>query len=97
MRETTNRFAEPPTVRLKTGALEAKARSRNWTTAAELARALRISPPSLSRLLNEDEAGKPLQMPGETFIAAVLAAFPESKFEDFFELVPAKTTLRCAS
>lgn len=97
MRETTNRAAEDSTVRLKIGALEAKARSRNWSTARELAVALRTSGANLSRILNTDEQGEPLQTPGTKFIAAVLAAFPESTFEDFFEVIPAESTLGRAS
>lgn len=97
---TTNGFAGTPPIRLKIDKLRAAARRNKWTTDKELASALQVSPASLSRILNTDEDGNPLQNPGETFIARILTAFPGAKFEDFFEVgskTRSRTNLRRAS
>lgn len=72
-------------IRLRIDRLRAAAQQRGWTTAAEISQALGVSAPNLSRLLNRDHP----QQPGAAFIAAVLAAFPDHRFEDFFEVTQA--------
>lgn len=71
-----------PAIRLRIDRFLGVARKQGWTTAAEISQALGISAGNLSRLFNRDHP----QQPGTTFIAAVLAAFPQHKFEDFFEV-----------
>jgi hypothetical protein len=73
-----------PTVRLKKDQLLAAARGRKWHTARDLARGLGLNPAQISRAFNENHP----QGPGQRFIASVLHAFPERRFEDFFEVDP---------
>jgi hypothetical protein len=73
--------------RLKSDATVALRKEQLWrhapagvTTQDELALFLRVSPVNVWRLMRGDIG------PGERFIAAVLAAFPDKRFEDFFEV-----------
>jgi hypothetical protein len=57
--------------------------TKGWVRYEDQARGLGISQATISRTL----AG--LQRPGPSFIAALIVAFPESRFEDLFEVVDA--------
>lgn len=57
-------------------------RAKGWITQEQQAQALNVGQNTISRVLAGIQ-----QRPGPTFIAAVLTAFPEAKFEDLFEIV----------
>lgn len=83
MRGTTDGYTPPPPVLyLKIEVLRAAALQRGWLTASELAQGLKVSDANISRLLDDKRERR--QTPGPSFIAAVLVAFPDRSFEDFF-------------
>jgi hypothetical protein len=68
-------------IRLRTEQFRRRARLHGLDTDTALAAHLGINRSTLFRMLNGDAA------PGEKFMAQVLAAFPELRFEDLFEVV----------
>jgi transcriptional regulator with XRE-family HTH domain len=79
----TNYDTDAPAIYLRHERFKDAVRSRGWTTVREMAGGIGVSGASISRLLHADPSRR--QSPGEAFIAAVLVAFPEFGFYDFFE------------
>jgi len=68
-------------IRLRTRQFRKFAALKGWRSDEAASRALGVNPATLSRVLRGKTA------PGERFIAATLAAFPEMDFADLFEVV----------
>jgi hypothetical protein len=78
------------TLRLRTDHFTACAHAKGWITQEDQARGLSVHQSSVSRII------KGAQRPGPSFIAAVLLAFPDAEFRDFFEIVEAEPMGRAA-
>jgi hypothetical protein len=70
-----------PAIRLRTEQFQRHSRLHGLDTDTAKAACLGISRSTWYRILNGDMA------PGERFMARALAAFPELKFEDLFEVI----------
>lgn len=76
----------PPAVglRFRAGQFRLYGKARGIVTDAEIAAATGLDRSTVYRLLSGGAA------PGERTIAAILAAFPDRRFEDFFEVAAAR-------
>lgn len=82
----SNAVPAAQTLRLRRKRYEALTKAKGWNTHEEQARGLGLAQSTISRTLRgPDQPGG--QGPGPAFIAALLVAFPEAKFEDLFEIV----------
>ena len=85
MHRTQTQTQTPPaavTLRFRADQFRLYAEPRGIVTDNEIAAALRLDRSTVWRLMAADTA------PGKFTIAAILTAFPDRKFEDFFEIVP---------
>lgn len=69
-----------PTIRLRTGQFDRYSRARGLTSAHARAKFIGIHHSTVRRIEKDNV------VPGERFIAAVLCAFDDLRFEDLFEL-----------
>ena len=69
-----------PAIRLRVAEFRRRARRDGLTADGEIAARIGVHRITVSRMLKGEIT------PGQTFIAAVLAAFPEKRFEDLFEV-----------
>jgi hypothetical protein len=75
-----------PTLSLRKDRYSALAKAKGWVTHEDQARGLGLVQSTISRTLGRSD-----QRPGADFIAAVLVAFPNTTFEDLFEIVDASS------
>jgi transcriptional regulator with XRE-family HTH domain len=72
----------PATLRLRDGQFRRHAGLQGLVTDAEIAAATGLDRSTVNRLLRRELA------PGHRIIAAILLAFPDRRFDDFFEIAP---------
>ena len=72
-----------PTLGLRKDRYSALAKAKGWLTHEDQARGLGLAQSTISRTL----AGG--QRPGADFIAALIVAFPQTSFEDLFQIIDA--------
>lgn len=72
--------AAPATLRLRDGQFRRYAGLQGLVTDAEIAAATGLDRSTVNRLMRRKLA------PGHQIIAAILTAFPDRRFEDFFEI-----------
>jgi len=72
----------PATLRLRDGQFRRYAGLQGLVTDAEIAAATGLDRSTVNRLLRRELA------PGHRIIAAILLAFPDRRFDDFFEIAP---------
>jgi predicted DNA-binding transcriptional regulator AlpA len=80
----------PPTLRIRVAQVRLFGKARGIASDNELAKAVGLERTTIYRLLIGDAA------PSERTIAAFLTAFPDRRFEDFFEVAPARVRARAA-
>ena len=69
-----------PAIRLRVAEFRCRAEKAGLITNGEIGARLGVERTTVYRILREEMA------PGERFIAATLAAFPQTRFEDVFEV-----------
>jgi predicted DNA-binding transcriptional regulator AlpA len=80
----------PKTLRFRAVQARLFCNARGLTSDPAIAKAVGLERTTIYRLMCGDAA------PSETSIAAFLSAFPEQRFEDFFEVAPARVRARAA-
>jgi len=83
--------APAATLRFRAGQFRLYGKSRGIVTDSEIAAATGLDRSTVYRLLSGDAA------PGERTIAAILSAFPDRRFEDFFEVTTARAGASAAA
>jgi hypothetical protein len=81
--QTTAEVEVPQAIRLKTGVLDQQIAAHALRFRSELCRRAGIQRSTLERVVARGE------QPGPRFIAGVLKALPDARFEDLFDIVPA--------
>ena len=91
MHRTQTQTPPAVTLRFRADQFRLYAQTRGILTDNAIATAIGLDRSTVWRLLAADTA------PGKLTIAAILTAFPDRKFEDFFEIVPVTARVRAAA